>query len=89
MIKIPVTFETTDAVVEFVRITNQFPFHMDLVSGKRIVDAKSLLGTMAIGQASNLFLIIHATPSLPTKTLLTKLSGFLPDDYDSSPLHIA
>ena len=44
MIKIPVHFRHTDDIVEFVKIVSQYPFHMDLVSGNRAVDAKSLMG---------------------------------------------
>ena len=51
MIKVPVNFKQTDEVLDFVRLVNQYPFQMDLVSGKHVVDAKSLMGTLAISMA--------------------------------------
>ena len=54
MIKVPVNFKRTEDAVEFVKIANEYPFQMDLASGSRIVDAKSLLGTIAISQAEGL-----------------------------------
>ena len=33
MIKVPVNFQRTEDAVEFVKIVNQYPFQMDLISG--------------------------------------------------------
>lgn len=77
MIKVPVNFCETNDILEFVRIVNQYPFHMDLVSGNRAVDAKSLLGTLALGQACCLNLMIHSSPSQSTDRLLTEMQSFM------------
>lgn len=76
MIKVPVNFRQTDEVLEFVKIVNEYPFHMDLVSGSRAVDAKSLMGTLAISEATPLSLMIHSAPSQTTERLLTQMHSF-------------
>lgn len=76
MIKIPINFHQTDDIIKFVKIANQYPFHMDLVSGNRAVDAKSLMGTLAMGHAAGLSLMIHSYPSPSTEQLLTQMQSF-------------
>ena len=76
MIKVPVNFKQTDEVLDFVRLVNQYPFQMDLVSGRHAVDAKSLMGTLAISKADGLSLMIHTTPSQSTEKLLMEMDSF-------------
>ena len=77
MIKIPVHFRHTDDIVEFVKIVSQYPFHMDLVSGNHAVDAKSLMGTLALGSAAGLSLMIHSNPSPSTEQLRSQVACFI------------
>ena len=77
MIKVPVNFKRTKDAVEFVKIANEYPFQMDLASGSRIVDAKSLLGTIAISQAEGLSLRIYSNPSPSTEQLLNAMQNYL------------
>ena len=76
MIKVPVNFKQTDEVLDFVRLVNQYPFQMDLVSGKHVVDAKSLMGTLANSRADGLSLMIHTSPSQSTEKLLMEMNNF-------------
>ena len=50
MRKVMVAFNTVDEVAAFVKDMSRFPeeVHIDLVSGRHIVDAKSLLGTLSL-----------------------------------------
>lgn len=59
MQKIPVCFRQPEDITEFVDIMNQFEFDVDLRSGKNIVDAKSLLGVLAISNAHGVELVVH------------------------------
>lgn len=77
MIKIPITFHDTEDILKFMRITKPYPFHMDLVSGKRTVDAKSLLGVLAIGHARSLNLVIHETSSQTLDKMLEEIADFV------------
>lgn len=77
MVKVPVNFQRTEDAVEFVKIVNQYPFQMDLISGNHIVDAKSLLGTIEISKADRLSLRIYSTPSPSTEQLLAEVQDYL------------
>ena len=50
MRKVMVAFNTVDEVAAFVKDMGRFPeeVHIDLVSGRHIVDAKSLLGILSL-----------------------------------------
>ena len=50
MRKVMVAFNTVDEVAAFVKDMSRFPeeVHIDLVSGRHIIDAKSLLGILAL-----------------------------------------
>ena len=50
MKKVMVAFNTVDEVAAFVKDMSRFPeeVHIDLVSGRHIVDAKSLLGILSL-----------------------------------------
>lgn len=52
-------FEKETDVIEFVGKMNKFDCEMDLKSGNRLVDAKSLLGVMAISGAPEIQLHIY------------------------------
>ena len=73
MIKIPVHFRHSDDIVEFVKIVSQYTLDRVLVSGNHAVDAKSLMGTLALGSAAGLSLIIHSCPSPSTEQLLSQV----------------
>ena len=50
MRKVMVAFNTVDEVAAFVKDMSRFPeeVHIDLVSGRHIVDGKSLLGILSL-----------------------------------------
>ena len=50
MRKVMVAFNTVDEVAAFVKDMSRFPeeVHIDLVSGRHIADAKSLLGILSL-----------------------------------------
>ena len=50
MRKVMVAFNTVDEVAAFVKDMSRFPeeVHIDLVSGRHIIDAKSLLGILSL-----------------------------------------
>ena len=60
MHKLGICFRQPEDITEFVDIINQFEYDVDLKSGKNIVDAKSLLGVIAISKADGVELVIHS-----------------------------
>lgn len=79
-LNLPIVFTDAADVSTFVETLIRYPYHMDLVSGRRIVDAKSLLGVIALTQSRYLRLIIHEDPSKVDKKLLADLKKFIPDN---------
>lgn len=85
-LNLPIAFTDAADVSTFVETLIRYPYDMDLVSGRRIVDAKSLLGVIALTQSRHLQLIIHEDPSKIDNTLLADLKKFIPDNATISAL---
>lgn len=60
MQKVQICFRQPEDITEFVDIMNQCEYDVDLKSGKNIVDAKSILGVIAISKADHVELVIHS-----------------------------
>ena len=60
MMRFAVKFNQSDDISAFVDAVNKIECDVDLVSGRMIVDAKSIMGVMAISKARNLELVVHA-----------------------------
>lgn len=69
-LNLPIDFTDAADVSTFVETLIRYPYHMDMVSGRRIVDAKSLLGVIALSQSRELHLIIHEDPPTSTRNCL-------------------
>ncbi len=55
-----VTFKNADEMLEFVNKVERYPFPMDLSHDNVVVDAKSLLGIIALGFEKSVTLTVHA-----------------------------
>ncbi|MGI6012186.1 MAG: HPr family phosphocarrier protein [Ruminococcus sp.] len=53
-------FQSPHDIIDFVKIVNGFEYDVDVVSGKKIVDAKSVVGVMALSKAGEVDVIAHA-----------------------------
>lgn len=76
MHKLGICFRQPEDITEFVDIINQFEYDVDLKSGKNIVDAKSLLGVIAISKADGVELVIHSDEC---QDLLDRLQNYVKD----------
>lgn len=74
MQKVEICFRRPEDITEFVDIMNQYEYDIDLKRGRNIVDAKSLLGVIAISKADGVELVIHSDECAE---LLGKIQGFL------------
>lgn len=74
MQKVQICFRQPEDITEFVDIMNQCEYDVDLKSGKNIVDAKSILGVLAISKADGVELIIHSDEY---EELLDKIQAYL------------
>ena len=60
MTKLKIKLDTINAVKEFVSLTNLCPYDIDLVSGRYVVDAKSLMGIFSLDLAKPIELEIFS-----------------------------
>lgn len=60
MMRFAVKFNQSDDISAFVDAVNKIECDVDLVSGRMIVDAKSIMGVMAISRSQNLEMIVHS-----------------------------
>lgn len=74
MLKYSVCFQRPEDIATFVNATSQYDGEVDLVSGRIIVDAKSVMGVAAISNADKLEMVIHDEKC---PDFLEKVSGVL------------
>lgn len=94
MIRKRVLLPSTKHVTGFVQIVNRFDFEFDLVSGRYVVDGKSIMGIFSLDLMRPCELRIHADPDKPEDRaalddLLQQLGPYLitptaPDDATDS-----
>lgn len=76
---VKVLINTIDKVKDFVRDTSQFDADMDLISGRYVIDAKSILGLFSLDLSKPLTLEIHAQePELGE--ILTALAPYIVEE---------
>ena len=60
MMEYTVNLGSINEVKEFVALTNRCAFDIDLMSGKYVIDAKSIMGIFSLDLAKPLKMIVHA-----------------------------
>lgn len=58
-----IRFNKVEDIIEFVSLVSAYPYPMDICCGSWTVDAKSIVGVMAIGSGKELVLKIYADDS--------------------------
>ena len=56
---VSISLASMEQAKQFVSIASRYPFEMDLRSGRYVVDAKSILGILSLGNRSNISLDIY------------------------------
>ena len=51
MKRVAVKFNQPDQIIDFVRIMNRYEYDVDVKCGSRIVDAKSIVGVLALAKS--------------------------------------
>ena len=69
-----VHLKSINDVKEFVRIVNSFDYDVDLVSGRYIVDAKSIMGIFSLDLAKPIAVEVHNDNG---EDLVAKLAPFI------------
>lgn len=60
MSRFNIMLKSIQDVKDFVRIVNEFPFDIDLSSGRYIVDAKSIMGIFSLDLSKPILVDTHA-----------------------------
>ena len=71
---IPIQLTQVSQIRDFVNLTAQYPFDIDLVSGRYTVDAKSLLGIYSLDLNNQLKVVIYSDD---TTDLEKKLAPYM------------
>ncbi len=58
---VSISLASMEQAKQFVAIASRFPFEMDLRSGRYVVDAKSILGILSLGNRANILLDVYAS----------------------------
>ena len=89
MIQVAIKFRHEEDVSRLVETVSSYPYHMDLTSGKRVVDAKSLLGVFSISNADGLKLSIYEDLSQIDPSFMDAIKPFASCDLDVSVREIS
>ncbi len=60
MIEVQISLNSIDKVKSFVNAITQFDFDFDLISGRYVIDAKSIMGIFSLDLSKPIDLKIHA-----------------------------
>ena len=60
MITVQISLTSIDKVKSFVNAITQFDFDFDLISGRYVIDAKSIMGIFSLDLSKPIDLAIHA-----------------------------
>ena len=60
MITVQISLNSIDKVKSFVNAITQFDFDFDLISGRYVIDAKSIMGIFSLDLSKPIDLAIHA-----------------------------
>ena len=61
---VQISLNSIDKVKSFVNAITQFEFDFDLVSGRYVIDAKSIMGIFSLDLSKPIELVIHAEDHL-------------------------
>ena len=70
MTKLPVKLDAK----YLVQIAESYPYDVELICGRYIVDAKSMLGVFSLPQFDNVELVLHSEEVENVKTQLSKFN---------------
>ena len=76
MEQMDIMLRSINDVKEFVRLVNDYPYDVDLASGRYIVDAKSIMGIFSLDLAKPITVNIHSDEA---DELASKLQVFAVD----------
>lgn len=73
---VDISLNSIDKVKNFVNLINRFDYDFDLVSGRYVIDAKSIMGIFSLDLSKPIALNIYANDK-DVDTILTELAPYL------------
>ena len=73
----PVFLRKAEDVLNFVKIVSGFEGDVDLKSGSIVIDAKSLMGAIAMTGSRTLEMVVHSTECAECDKLVNELADYL------------
>lgn len=70
MSRFSIMLKSINDVKEFARIVNDFPYDIDLSSGRYIVDAKSIMGIFSLDLARPILVDVHGSDAADLRARL-------------------
>lgn len=80
---IPIALASIDQVKNFVNDIIAFPYDMDVISQRYVVDAKSIMGLFSLDLSKPLSLAVHVKDDANLSDLMEALEPYLTDDPDA------
>jgi phosphotransferase system HPr-like phosphotransfer protein len=77
MTEFKIKLDTVDDVKRFVHIVNQYPYNVDLIAGRYVVDGRSIMGIFSLDLGQPLLARINCSPD---DDLMAELASFGADD---------
>ena len=77
---IKISLNSIDKVKSFVNAITQFNFDFDLISGRYVIDAKSIMGIFSVDLSRELVLRISSDDVEECKEIREKLKAFIVED---------
>ena len=74
MKRVAVKFDQPDQIIDFVRIMNRYEYDADVKCGSRMVDAKSIVGVLALAKSRTVEVIVHTDESC--EALMEEISRY-------------
>jgi phosphotransferase system HPr-like phosphotransfer protein len=73
---VDISLNSIDKVKTFVNLINRFDYDFDLVSGRYVIDAKSIMGIFSLDLSKPITLHIHADDA-NAESIVTELAPYL------------
>lgn len=73
---VDISLNSIDKVKTFVNLINRFDYDFDLVSGRYVIDAKSIMGIFSLDLSKPITLHIHADDT-NAESIVTELAPYL------------
>lgn len=67
---------TYDDLKEFIRITSSFESDIDIVKGRYVIDAKSLMGILSLDFSKGVDIVIHSVEKNEVTRFLEEMEKF-------------